>query len=343
MNNKNYSNNFDSSKKEKLNTINKIMSNSLNNYKYTSNETFGTLKVLSDNLDQSLIDLVYMYYGSSNEYNDSWKMTIEEFINYINDDILTDSRFDNFIDKGKRNKIIDAKKTVDKSKKLIVSSKYSRIVLNTSYPFEEQETFDFINDIHDKIGDKEDIYVVGNSPMAVEISKTFNGELNRITILTMIFIFIVVALTFKDLIIPFVLVLIIQTAVYTTMSVISLSGGSVYFISLLIVQAILMGATIDYAIVYTEYYRESRLTMRVKDAIIDAYNRSIHTIISSSSILIIVTLVVAGFASAIAAKICETISQGTFVAALLILLVLPGVLAATDKFICRKGYYKETK
>ena len=59
--------------------------------------------------------------------------------------------------------------------------------------------------------------------------------------------------------------------------------------------------------------------------------------------MIIVTLVVAGFASAIAAKICETISQGTFVAALLILLVLPGVLAATDKFICRKGYYKETK
>ena len=343
MNNKNYSNNFDSSKKEKLNTINKLMSNSLNNYKYTSNETFGTLKVLSDNLEQSLIDLVYMYYGSSNEYNDSWKMTIEEFINYINDDILTDSRFDNFIDKDKRDKIIHAKKTVDKSKKMIVSSKYSRIVLNTSYPFEEQETFDFINDIHDRIGDKEDIYVVGNSPMAVEMSKTFNGELNRITILTMIFIFIVVALTFKDLIIPFVLVLIIQTAVYTTMSVISLSGGSVYFISLLIVQAILMGATIDYAIVYTEYYRESRLTMGVKDAIIDAYNRSIHTIISSSSILIIVTLVVAGFASAIAAKICETISQGTFVAALLILLVLPGVLAATDKFICRKGYYKETK
>ena len=63
--------------------------------------------------------------------------------------------------------------------------------------------FDFINDIHDRIGDKEDIYVVGNSPMAVEMSKTFNGELNRITILTMIFIFILVALTFKDLIITF--------------------------------------------------------------------------------------------------------------------------------------------
>ena len=64
---------------------------------------------------------------------------------------------------------------------------------------------------------------------------------------------------------------------------------------------------------------------------------------SSSSILIIVTLVVANFASAIAAKICETISQGTFAAVILILFILPGVLATCDKVICRKGYYKESK
>jgi predicted RND superfamily exporter protein len=127
------------------------------------------------------------------------------------------------------------------------------------------------------------------------------------------------------------------------MSFISLTGGSVYFISILIVQAILMGATIDYAIVYTAYYREMRLTKGIRDSVINAYNKSIHTIISSGSILIIVTLIVARFAGAIAAKICETVSQGTFTAVLLVLLVLPGVLATMDKLICRKGYYKEEK
>ena len=80
--------------------------------------------------------------------------------------------------------------------------------------------------------------------------------------------------------------------------------------------------------------------MGVKESVINAYNRSIHTIISSSSILIIVTLVVARFASAIAAKICETISQGTFAAVILILFVLPGVLASMDKFICKQSCYK---
>ena len=340
MNNKDYSENFDATKKEKLTTINKIMNNSLNGTKYTSAEAFALLNILSDDLDKSLVELVYMYYGSNNEYDESWKMTIEEFVNYLNSDILTDSRFDDFISSEKRTTITNSKKTVDKSKKLIVSDKYSRAVLNTKYAFEDEDAYKFINKLQDDVGNKDDIYVVGHSPMAVEMSKTFNSELNKITILTLIFIFIVVAITFKDLIIPFVLVLIIQTAVYITMSAISITGGSVYFISLLIVQAILMGATIDYAIVYTSYYRESRLTMGVKESVINAYNRSIHTIISSSSILIIVTLVVAGFASAIAAKICETISQGTFAAVILILFVLPGVLASMDKFICKQSCYK---
>ncbi len=343
MNNPEYASSFDNSKKEKLTTINNIMINSLKKVKYTSNEAFGILTILSDDLDKNLLDLVYMYYGSNNEYNNSWQMTIEEFVNYLNSNIINDERFTDFISKDKRKIIVDAKKTVDKSKKLLVSNKYSRIVLNTKYAAEDKETYQFINNLHKKIGNKDDIYVVGDSPMAVEISKTFNKELNKITILTMIFIFVVVAFTFRDLIIPFVLVLIIQTAVYITMSAISLSGGSVYFISLLIVQAILMGATIDYAIVYTSYYRESRLTMGIKDSIINAYNKSIHTIISSSSILIIVTLIVAGFASAIAAKICETISEGTLASLILILFVLPGVLARTDKLICRKGYYKDKK
>ena len=344
MNNKEYSSKFNNQTRNKLNAISKIMKNSLNGIKYSPSEVFASLEVLSDDLDESLIELVYMYYGSNKNYDDSWKMTIEEFINYINDDILKDERFTDFINSDKRKTINDGKKSIDKAKNLIVSDGYSRIVLNTKYDFESEETFKFIESIEDKVGNKPGIYVVGNSSMAVEMSKTFNDELNRITILTILFIFVVVAFTFRDLIIPFVLVLMIQCAVYVTMSFITITGGNVYFISLLIVQAILMGATIDYAIVYTSYYLESRKKMGVKESIAAAYNGSIHTILSSSSILIIVTLVVANFASAIAAKICETISQGTLCAVILILFILPGVLSACDKIICRKDcYFKEKK
>ena len=105
MNNKEFSGNFDYEKKEKLNTIASLMNQSLRKTEYTSNEAFAILKILSDDLDQSLIDLVYLYYNSQHEFDDTWTMTVEEFINYLNTDIIRDSRFDDFINADKRKTI----------------------------------------------------------------------------------------------------------------------------------------------------------------------------------------------------------------------------------------------
>ena len=171
--------------------------------------------------------------------------------------------------------------------------------------------------------------------MAYEMSKTFNNELNFITVITMIFIFVVVAFTFRSILLPIILVLTIQCAVYLIMGILSFVGENVYFIAILIVQSILMGATIDYAILYTSYYLEHRKTMNIKESVIASYNSSINTILTSSSILIIVTLIIANFASAIAAKICKTVSQGTLCSTLLILFLLPSVLAMCDKIIVK--------
>ena len=335
-----YSSKIDNESKDKLNTVNAIMNNTLNGTKYNSLDLYNVLNKLSDGLDYNLIDIVYTYYGSKNNYDDSWKLTVEEIVNYLNNDLLKDEKYSNFLDADMTKTIKDAKNTIDDAKKLLVSDKYSRAVINSKYGVEDKDTFKFIQNALDTVGENDGVYVVGESPMALEMSQSFNGELNYITILTMIFIFVVVAITFKDLLVPLILVLMIQCAVYVTMAVLSITGSSVYFIALLIVQAILMGATIDYAIVYTTYYKEMRETMGVRDSLVNAYNKSIHTILSSSSILIIVTLVVASFSEAIPAMICKTVSEGTFCSVILILFVLPGVLAAFDKLICRKEYYK---
>lgn len=335
-----YSSKIDNESKDKLNTVNAIMNNTLNGTKYNSLDLYNVLNKLSDGLDYNLIDIVYTYYGSKNNYDDSWKLTVEEIVNYLNNDLLKDEKYSSFLDADMTKTIKDAKNTIDDAKKLLVSDKYSRAVINSKYGAEDKDTFKFIQNALDTVGENDGVYVVGESPMALEMSQSFNGELNYITILTMIFIFVVVAITFKDLLVPLILVLMIQCAVYVTMAVLSITGSSVYFIALLIVQAILMGATIDYAIVYTTYYKEMRETMGVRDSLVNAYNKSIHTILSSSSILIIVTLVVASFSEAIPAMICKTISEGTFCSVILILFVLPGVLAAFDKLICRKEYHK---
>ncbi len=331
-----YSSNFDSEQIANLNTVNGIMKNSIIGTKYTSNEIFGILSNLSDKVEKNTVEILYTYYGSSKEYNNSWELTIEEFVNYLNDDILKDERFTDFIDDDMRKDITDAKTTVADAKEMLIGDNYSRVVLNTKFAQESDETFAFVQKVKDLLGKNlNDFYVIGNSPMAYEMSKTFNNELNFMTIITMIFIFVVVVITFKSIIVPIILVLTIQCAVYLTMGILSFLGEDVYFISILIVQSILMGATIDYAILYTSYYLEHRKTEGIKESIIDSYNKSIHTILTSSSILIIVTLIIANFASAIAAKICKTISEGTLCSTILILTLLPAVLAFWDRFIVK--------
>ena len=254
---------------------------------------------------------------------------------------MTDAQLPNgatelfYISKDLREDIISGQDKVKEAKDLLRTKKYSRMVMETKYPVESKETFSFIKEMQTKLKNT-DSYMIGNSLVAYEISNSFQKELNLITILTIAFIFVVVMITFKSVLIPGILVFLIQTAVYMTMSILTLEGGSVYFIALLIVQSILMGATIDYAILYTTYYLEARKQMTVKESLISAYNKSIHTILTSSLILMLVTLVVGHFGSAITAKICITISQGTLCSTLLILFILPELIAIFDRLINKK-------
>ncbi len=342
--NETYSKNFDNQKITKLNTIHQIMENCMQNTQYNADEIFAILSKLSNEVEKNTIDVLYTYYGSDKTYNQTWQMTLEEFINYVHDVILESPKYHDFLEDELKTDIIDAKAQIRDAKNLLIGKEYSRIILNTEFPKEGEETFQAIQNMKDLLRqENKEIYIIGDSPMAYEISQTFDKELNEMTIITMIAIFLVVAFTFKSIILPTILVLIIQCAVYLTMGILSVTGESVYFISILIVQSILMGATIDYAILYTSYYLEHRKTMEIKEAIINSYNKSIHTILTSSLILILVTLIIAIFASAIAAKICKTISEGTIYSTILILVFLPAILALLDRFITRPKKIKLSK
>lgn len=88
-----------------------------------------------------------------------------------------------------------------------------------------------------------------------------------------------------------------------------------------------MGATIDYTILYTSYYREKRKTLEIKDALIAAYDGSIHTILTSELIIILlIGLVGYAFSNLTVGQICQTISKGALCATILIIFILPGIL-----------------
>ena len=170
--------------------------------------------------------------------------------------------------------------------------------------------------------------------MNYEMSNNFNHEMNKLTIITIVLIFLVVLFTFKSLIIPFILVLLIQCAVYILMSIINILDMKVYYLSLLIVQSILMGATIDYAILFTNYYRELRKENNIRISLKETYNKSIHTILTSSLIMIIITGILGfAFKDPAIGEICHIIAIGVTIAVLLILFVLPSIIVLFDKKI----------
>jgi len=338
MSNPSYAGNFDGATRSKLLAIQQIMQNTMVNKIYTPAELVNTLSIFTNDLSQDLVELIYLYYGSVNNYDETWKLSVETFVNYLDQVVLADVRFNDLIEDSIRSTVSEAVTTVADAKKMLVGENYARIVLQTSYDEESDETFAFIDQLKSSLGERtSDYYVVGNSLMAYEMSQSFNDEMNLITILTMVFIFIVVAVTFKSFLVPIILVALIQCAVFFTMGVMTVLDGEMYFIALLIVQSILMGATIDYAILYTSYYLEARHGGKnVKESLGYAYTDSMHAIMTSGLILILVTLVVGNFASSVAAKICMAISQGTICSIVLILILLPAMLAGCDKLIVRK-------
>ena len=130
--------------------------------------------------------------------------------------------------------------------------------------------------------------------------------------------------------------LLIQCAFCLTMGLNSLLGSDIYYLALIVVQAILMGATIDYAILFTNNYREARRVSGVKQSIGSAYLGSVRTMLTSGVVLVLVTAILGIGCTGIVGQICLVISQGCGIALLLVMFILPALLAVLDKFIMGK-------
>ena len=129
----------------------------------------------------------------------------------------------------------------------------------------------------------------------------------------------------------------IQCSVYVTMVAMRFAGASMYYVALLIVQSILMGATIDYAIVFTNFYRDKRAEKQGEDAMRSAYKASIRTILTSGLVMALCTWLLGfAFEDPGVGQICHILAIGTTAALIMILFILPGVLAACDRLIVRR-------
>ncbi len=293
----------------------------------------------SPDMNEEALELMFLYRAGLENGDPKWTMTMEELFEFLYGTVQHDPRFAPLLGEDAKAALSDGRQQLTEGKAQLVGENHSRLIVTTRYPDEDEETFRFIDRLSAACEEnfKGKTYLIGNSAMNLEMSRSFGGEYLFITILTAVVIFLIVALSTRSLMIPLILVLIVQTGVFITVASIGLAGNSIYFLALLIVQCILMGATIDYGILFTNYYTENRRDAGVFEAVRKAYEGAIHTITTSGLILVIVPSIVGRFfQDPTITAIVDTIGIGSLVAILLILVFLPGILITCDKLVARK-------
>lgn len=306
----------------------------------TPAEMSAALAGAGQTVSEEGLGLLYLARAAQTSYDDSWTMSIDELIKHLTGPMSSDARFARLLDTDRRAQLATAQEEVDAVRAELVGSEDSRLIITTDLPEESETTLDFVSSLASSAdsGMAGSHWLIGNSVMVSEMEDGFAAENLRITLLTAGAIFLIVALTFRSAAVPALLVLLVQCGVFITVSVIGLQGYAIYYLAMLVVQCILMGATIDYAIVLTSYYRQHRRTQDVATSLAGAYEGSIHTILTSGLIMIIVTGVLGYlFENPTVGQICRTISIGATAAVLLIVLVLPALLAVTDRWIVPRG------
>ena len=230
---------------------------------------------------------------------------------------------------------------LDEAQKQLQSEDYSRLVVYLNLPEETDETFAFVDKMHDIIGKyyTDDYYVVGNTTSAMDLSSSFGEDNLLISVLSALFVILVLLFTFKSAGLPVLLIIVIQGSIWINFSFPYLQGESLYFLGYLIVNSIQMGANIDYAIVISSHYTDLKKVMRPKEAIVAALNESFPTIFTSGSILASAGILISVLTTnPVIAAIGTCLGRGTIISMLLVLFVLPQILILGDTIIERTSF-----
>lgn len=224
-----------------------------------------------------------------------------------------------------------------KAKLQLKTDEYSRLVVYLNLPEESQETFDFLKVMHKEAAryyNDEDVYVIGNSTSDYDLSSSFGQDNLLISILSALFVIIILLFTFKSAGLPVLLILVIQGSIWINFSFPYLQSSPLYFLSYLIVNSIQMGANIDYAIVISSHYKDLKQEMHPKQAIIEALNEAFPTIFTSGSILAVAGALIGQMTTnPIISAIGSCLSRGTIISIFLVLAVLPQILVFGDNII----------
>ena len=331
---------------EKLNMAEKVMSIATKGSLFEVAEMHALLSTFGAKMEMRDIELAYLYNGIRHFDDDSVRMSAEDILRTLNDSVIANPRFASLINDEMRSGMDTINAMIDENFSQLCGRKYSQAIVFTDLPKESDATHNFVETLAAQCDNQLESrhYLIGESVMMNEMRNQFGDEMLLVTLITVLSIFLIVAITFRSLAVPAILVMTVLSAVYINVTVSGLNGGRLLYLAYLIMQSILMGATIDSGILFTNNYREARASHCKIDSIRKAYLASTHTILTSGMIMTLAPFAMSLMIDdAMIAMILRCIAAGALAAVLLIIFVLPGLLAAFDRFVVRKQYPLEER
>lgn len=189
--------------------------------------------------------------------------------------------------------------------------------------------------------------VIGEAPLMKDLQDTTDIDLQRVNILSMAAIFVIILVVFKSISLPFVLLAVIEFAIYVNMAIPYYQGVTLPFVASIVIGAIQLGATVDYAILMTSNYQKQRhLGKTKKESISIAHKFSMKSIIVSGCSFFAATFGVALYSQVdMIGSICTLLARGAVISTIVVLLVLPAMFMVFDPIIVHtsKGFLPDKK
>ena len=296
-------------------------------------------------LDYEVAEVLYAAYATEqNQYGqilnglENYKVPLFDMFLYLKDQL--DAH--NIILGGQDQQMVDDMLSqMDSARQQLQSPNYSRMVVYLNLPEESPGTFDFLAKMRGILGRyyENDYYLVGTSTSSRDLSASFAGDNLMISILSALFVILVLLFTFQSAGLPVLLIVVIQGSIWINFSIPTLTGQPLYFLGYLIVNAIMMGANIDYAIVISSHYQELKAHMPHKQAIVHALNAAFPTVFTSGIMMASAGLLIGNMSAQPVVSIMGTcLGRGTIISIILVLCVLPSILVLGDSIINRTSF-----
>lgn len=218
----------------------------------------------------------------------------------------------------------------------LISEDYSRMVISVNADYEGQETFDLVQKIRDIASEyyPDEYYLAGEGVSTYDLMNTVMDDMLKVNMLAIGAVFLVLLVSLHSISLPVILVLSIETATWLNLSVPYFMDTTIFYIAYLIISSIQLGATVDYAILMTDRYKENRQRFDKKQAVVETISDVTVSILTSGSVLTVVGLLM-GYISTnqLLAQLGLFIGRGAIFSLAIVLFVLPGLLYLFDRLI----------